>query len=289
MWVIFLIIALLFIIGCILENIRELSQFQTTYHTIFTDKISRDCKLVFLSDLHNKQYGTDNAKLLTRIQEEDPDIILLGGDMLVGRIRGYDVNTVTFICALSQICTVYYALGNHEQRMKDEPELYGDLFDKYRKEFEGFDVCFLMNQTQDIVQGNIRVTGLNIPMRAYDKVKRYTDYSIRTMEQAIGKLTEKDKYNILLAHNPTYMHIYRRWNADLILSGHFHGCAVRIPKIGAVITPQFHLFPKYSEGIYREKYEDIVVSRGIGEHTLKLRLCNVPELIVLNLVKGQKV
>ena len=276
---------MLVILGCIFEVVRELRRFEVTRYDIFTDKINKNCKILFLSDLHNKQYGTDNYKLLERIREEQPDLILLGGDMIVGRIRGYDENTVAFIRTLSKICKVYYALGNHEQRMKDEPELYGDLFERYSREFVGYDVEFLMNETKHVLGEQICVTGLNIPMEAYEKVKRYKKYSLKMMERAIGQIKEEGKYNILLAHNPTYMHIYRRWNADLILSGHFHGCAVRLPKIGGIITPQFHLFPKYSGGIYREKYEDIVVSRGLGGHTVKLRFLNVPELIVLNLVK----
>ena len=279
------VVILLVIICCILENIRELRRFQITYYDVRTNKIDRNYKILFFSDMHNKQYGTDNSQLLERVREEEPDILLLGGDMIVGRVRGYDVNTVTFIRELSKMCKVYYALGNHEQRMKDEPKLYGDLFDRYVEEFRGYDVCFLMNQTQSIPGTNINVTGLNIPMAAYDKVKKYRDYSLKVMEQAIGKLQDEKAYNILLAHNPTYMHIYRRWNADLILAGHFHGCAVRIPKIGGIITPQFHLFPKYSGGRYQEKYEDIIISRGLGDHTLKLRLLNVPELIVTHLVK----
>ena len=276
---------MLVILGCIFEVVRELRRFEVTRYDIFTDKINKNCKMLFLSDLHNKQYGTDNYKLLERIREEQPDLILLGGDMIVGRIRGYDENTVAFIRTLSKICKVYYALGNHEQRMKDEPELYGDLFERYSREFVGYDVEFLMNETKHVLGEQICVTGLNIPMEAYEKVKRYKKYSLKMMERAIGQIKEERKYNILLAHNPTYMHIYRRWNADLILSGHFHGCAVRLPKIGGIITPQFHLFPKYSGGIYKEKYEDIVVSRGLGGHTVKLRFLNVPELIVLNLVK----
>jgi len=282
--IIFIFIVLV-ILGCIFEVVRELRRFEVTRYDIFTDKINKNCKMLFLSDLHNKQYGTDNYKLLERIREEQPDLILLGGDMIVGRIRGYDENTVAFIRTLSKICKVYYALGNHEQRMKDEPELYGDLFERYSREFVGYDVEFLMNETKHVLGEQICVTGLNIPMEAYEKVKRYKKYSLKMMERAIGQIKEEGKYNILLAHNPTYMHIYRRWNADLILSGHFHGCAVRLPKIGGIITPQFHLFPKYSGGIYREKYEDIVVSRGLGGHTVKLRFLNVPELIVLNLVK----
>ena len=51
------------------------------------------------------------------------------------------------------------------------------------------------------------------------------------MKEKIGK-KGKD-YSILMAHNPAYMDAYKKWGADLILSGHLHGGLVRCPGIGA--------------------------------------------------------
>ena len=271
-----------------LENFRELSQFQMTYYDIITDKINKDCKILFLSDLHSKEYGTDNCKLLASAKEAKPNIILVGGDMIIGRIAGYNEKTVEFIKELSKIAPVYYALGNHEQRMQEEKELYGDLYEQYVSALVDAEVHFLINKTQSIVEENINITGLNIPMVAYEKLKKYDKYSVQDMEAVIGEMKDDTKYNVLLAHNPTYMSIYKQWGADLILAGHFHGCAVRIPGIGGIISPQFHFLPKYSGGCYKSKDKNVIVSRGLGEHTIKVRIFNMPELIVLNLVKEQK-
>ena len=69
----------------------------------------------------------------------------------------------------------------------------------------------------------------------------------------------------------------------MILSGHYHGGVMQLPGIGGVISPDFTLFPKYSGGIYREGAQTVVVSRGLGTHSVPVRLWNWPELIVLEL------
>ena len=80
---------------------------------------------------------------------------------------------------------------------------------------------------------------------------------------------------------PAYMDAYKKWGADLILSGHLHGGLVRCPGIGAVVTPQGFLFPKYSGEMRREGEQTIVVSRGLGSHTINIRLFNMPEVIAI--------
>ena len=42
------------------------------------------------------------------------------------------------------------------------------------------------------------------------------------------------------------------------------------------------LFPKYSGGIYREENATTVVSRGLGTHSVPVRIFNPPELVVLD-------
>ena len=77
------------------------------------------------------------------------------------------------------------------------------------------------------------------------------------------------------------MEAYRKWGADLILSGHLHGGIVRIPGIGGVIAPDLTLFPKYSGDIYREEDATVVVSKGLGAHSVPIRLLNPAEMVVL--------
>lgn len=48
-----------------------------------------------------------------------------------------------------------------------------------------------------------------------------------------------------------------------------------------MITPQAFLFPKYSGEMTVEDGQTIVVSKGLGTHTINFRLFNIPEVVVL--------
>ena len=276
--------------ACILEWIRELCTFRVTHYRITAKKLNgleKECKIIFLSDLHNNRYGKENSRLLESIAKQSPDIILIGGDMVIGKRNVSVAVAEKFVIQLTKICPVYYANGNHEFRMKIYPDVYGEVYAKYKEKLESAGVHFLENSHVDIPWKNsvIRVYGLEIPKEGYKKFVK-TNLSAEQVTTAIGK-AEQSKYQILLAHNPVYMDAYKEWGADLILSGHLHGGVVRIPFLGGVISPQFRLFPKYSGEYTKDGATSIVVSKGLGTHTIKLRFLNPAEVIVLH-VNGEE-
>ena len=77
------------------------------------------------------------------MEEAHPDLILVGGDMLVGK-AGHDYRTaLEFVKRLVSFCPVYYANGNHEQRMKERPARYKYSYADYRRELQDAGVIFL--------------------------------------------------------------------------------------------------------------------------------------------------
>ena len=70
---------------------------------------------------------------------------------------------------------------------------------------------------------------------------------------------------------------------DLVFTGHAHGGQIRIPFIGGVIAPAQGFFPKYTEGVHKEKNTTMVISRGIGNSLFPFRVNNRPELVVVEL------
>ena len=74
---------------------------------------------------------------------------------------------------------------------------------------------------------------------------------------------------------------YLKRKSNLVLSGHLHGGIARIPGVIGAISPSFELFPKYSGDMYYEDDTDIVVSKGLGTHTINLRFLNPAEVVVL--------
>lgn len=271
------------------EIMWELHRFQVRHYTISTPKLNagmRERKVLFLSDLHNHKYGKHNERLLEAVKRQRPDLILVTGDMLVGKQGDSWETAAEFVGQLPAVCPVYYANGNHEQRMREHPEKYGDAYFTYKQELEASGVHFLINEKETLTWDGspVVITGLEVPESCYLRGKR-THFTLGEMEQRVGK-AERGPYQILMVHQPDFMSVYKDWGGDLILSGHLHGGIVRVPGLGGVISPQIGLFPKYSGNLYREGDRSIVVSKGLGTHTVNIRLFNPAELIVLH-VKGK--
>ena len=287
---IILIIVAVFIVYCLIEMIRELRDFRVTKYRICSQKlngIKREKKLIFLSDLHNRMYGEENERLLESIRNQHPDLILIGGDMLVRKDGNSYDKTVHFLAKLPGICPVYCANGNHEQKLKELPDKYEQSYEEYKKALTASGIHMLENasETVKLEEVPVKLSGLEIPLGAYARFGK-KELSLKEITDRIGE--HGDDYQILLAHHPGYMKEYLAYGADLILGGHYHGCVVQLPGIGGVISTNFTLFPKYSGGIYPEGEQTAVVSRGLGTQSVPLRLWNWPELIVLELSGNER-
>ena len=287
---IILIIVAVFIVYCLIEMIRELRDFRVTKYRICSQKlngIKREKKLIFLSDLHNRMYGEENERLLESIRNQHPDLILIGGDMLVRKDGNSYDKTVHFLAKLPGICPVYCANGNHEQKLKELPDKYEQSYEEYKKALTASGIHMLENasETVKLDEVPVKLSGLEIPLGAYARFGK-KELSLKEITDRIGE--HGDDYQILLAHHPGYIKEYLAYGADLILGGHYHGCVVQLPGIGGVISTNFTLFPKYSGGIYPEGEQTAVVSRGLGTHSVPLRLWNWPELIVLELSGNER-
>ena len=100
-------------------------------------------------------------------------------------------------------------------------------------------------------------------------------------------LPQDGAFTALLSHRPELFSVYRAAGVDLALCGHAHGGQFRIPLLGGVIAPDQGLFPKYSEGLYREEGKAMVVSRGLGNSSVPIRLNNRPEVVKIVLKRGK--
>ncbi len=268
------------------ESIRECHSFRMTHYDLTSmgkGKKNQDSRIVFLSDLHNQVYGNRNDILLDEIRRTEPELILIGGDMLIGKKNVPREHALELIRQLPEIAPVYYALGNHEQRLKYDVEKYGNVMYYYRKELVKAGVRFLENESIEIsLPGReVRITGLALPLDFYETVE-CEPVCRKKIERLVGS-AGTSRYQILLAHNPVYAAAYKRWGADLVLCGHLHGGVVRIPGWRGLVTPRATLFPKHSGEMKVDGDTAVVVSKGLGTHTVNLRLFNPAEVVVLRL------
>lgn len=241
-------------------------------------------KIVMLVDLHNHEFGKGNSRLLEKIKKESPDYIMIAGDMLV---KGKNLKTELvqeLLANLSKICPVYYAPGNHEEYLERNFSQEG-YYQKFVEEIEKCGVKYLSNQSCYIEKENqkIRVTGLHLQKKFFAKFYEKVTMEKNDLEELIGK--SENCYEILIAHNPNYFPVYKKWGADLVLSGHIHGGIVILPFLGGVISTTYELFPHYDFGMFQSGDSYMVLSRGLGTHTIKLRLFNIPEISVILLGK----
>ena len=68
--------------ACLALSEYEKKHFSVEAVTMGSDKLDQDRTLVFLSDLHNNEFGQDNCQLVEAVRGIKPDAVLCGGDMM---------------------------------------------------------------------------------------------------------------------------------------------------------------------------------------------------------------
>ncbi len=259
----------------------DTNRFVVKKHAVTDPRIRRACRAVLLTDLHNKCYGKGNERLLAEIRSQKPDFILIAGDILTANAKAPLEPALQLLENLAREYPVYYANGNHEQRLRIFPRRYGKMAKQYRKGLKGIGIEPMLNSHVDLPGYGLAVYGAEIDMQYYRRFRTEQmppEYLPRILGQAPAQA-----YTVLLAHNPDYFPQYAAWGADMSLSGHVHGGVARVPFWGkGVISPAWRFFPKYDGGIFREGKSVMVLSRGLGSHTIPVRVFNPGELWVLD-------
>ncbi len=273
----------------ILDSIYESSKLEVTQYRIKSEKIPQTFsgkRLMILADLHNNSYGKGNVRLLNAIHERKPDYILIAGDMIVGAKNNKNNITLSFLSKLAKQYPIFYGYGNHEQKVMPGGDNYDGSFDEFKKSLEKLGVHFLDNKQIRITHKDdtIIITGLMIEKEYFKKIKR-PKMKTENLQKLVG-IADNQCYNILIAHNPVYFSNYSDWGADLTVSGHIHGGIIRLPGLGGLISPQYKFFPKYDAGIFENDGKTMLVSRGLGLHTIKIRAFNRPEIMMVTLVRN---
>lgn len=244
-------------------------------------KSLEDYKILQLSDLHSKEFGTNNEKLINSIKEINPDLILVTGDMFTVSDISIDMNEEDLVPyqLLSKLATNYkivYVSGNHEEgkdiiyngddyRTRDRSK--NNAYNRYRSKLESLGVTFVENSSLQNYNDFINIYGVY-----FDSMEKNEYY------QSID--LDKTKFNIMLCHDPKYFDTFANMGFDLVLSGHVHGGIIRIPLVGGLFSPDRTFFPKYDKGIYKINNSYMNVSTGLGDSILK-RVFNPPEINVI--------
>ena len=269
-------------------NPFEKNRIVTREYTVpVTDKANlpdHPFRVAVLSDLHDHVFPDGGRDLLERIEKARPAAVLCAGDMVTARDGRYELDHAQeLVCTIARKFPVYLSDGNHELRMRELPDNYDHVYEKYTQAIENAGAKVLYNQTVHIkVCGmKIALTGYGQPLCTYNRIHPAV-LGVQDLEERIGK-ADPTRFNILLAHYPDPFEAYMQWGADLAISGHVHGGIIRLPFIGGVVGSGLKPFPKYDRGCYKQGKGAMVVSAGLGCHTIPIRFLNPPELVVIRI------
>ena len=221
-------------------------------------------RIVCISDLHNASFGKNNKKLLKDIKDCSPDIIVITGDLVDSNHTNIE-RALDFAEQAANIAPVYYVTGNHEYWLDktDYEELMAGLSD--------IGVIILNDSIVRIDKGNssFMLAGLDD----------------NSLNNGVLKDLVKDSNDlvVVLAHEPQYITNYANSNVDLVLSGHAHGGQFKIPFAGGVYAPDQGFFPQYVSGKHIRDNTELIISRGLGNSVIPIRLFNYPEIVVVEL------
>lgn len=233
-------------------------------------------RIVQVSDLHNTVFGKNNARFIQALRAFHPSIIVLTGDTIDSNRT--DVQTaVNFVCDALDIAPVYFVTGNHEA-------IAMDAFAQLERAITDMGAVVLRSAAHEI-----EISGQFIRLIGADDLGFYAkDRPVEAAKDQLGAdinaLTSYGTYTVLLSHRPELADIYADAQVNVVLCGHAHGGQFRLPFIGGFFAPGQGFFPRYDAGLYPLESANMIVSRGLGNSVIPLRINNRPEIVVAELL-----
>ena len=277
------LVAIIFIIAAALtafihwqNNSIEISRFEYSNPKIPDEFIG--FTVVQVSDLHNKQFGSQQSGLIAMVESIEPDIIVITGDLIDRRRFNLD-KALAFIDGVVDIAPVYFVSGNHEA--------WSGKYPLIRDSLTAAGVSILDDRIVELQRGSgvIQLAGLSDPHFLTSTYLEKTN--LTGVVSSLEKWSRTEDFILLLAHRPELFELYSAYDIDLSLTGHAHGGQFRLPGLGGLYVPDQGFFPEHTSGRYDKNNSTMYVSRGLGNSVVPVRLFNRPEIIVVTFVPNQ--
>ena len=255
-----------------------------SHDTITSTKITSSFRVVQLSDLHDSEFGRNNERLVRKVRDQSPDLILVTGDL----VNSYEEDTGTaevLLRELTGVAPVYVSMGNHEHEYAEQ---FGrDLTQRYQDagavvlEKEYVDLTIPEDSSSGAL---VRLGGIS----GYCLPEQFLATGEAAAEEVafLKEFQDTDRFTILMCHMPAAWLVSSgldSWKIDCVFSGHAHGGQIRFPLIGGLYAPDQGWFPGRECGIYHseESGSTMILSRGLGSSREMLpRFNNIPEIVV---------
>lgn len=258
-----------------------------THYTVSSEQVTGEpIRIAQISDLHAYEHGAENSDLIAQIRDADPDIVAITGDYVSYNTPQQGIDAMVRLGGeLDAVAPVMYVNGNHEVDNPAAERLYSGL------EREG--VTVLRNEAETLTAHGqaVEVVGVDDPRE--QRVQGSESDNDEIIAGEISRATDgrrtprKDVARIVLSHRYDPEKAFAASGADLVLTGHSHGGQVRIPFLGGLISPSRTFFPEHTEGMYAAGESQVIVSRGLGNSAIPVRVNNPFELVIVDLVPSR--
>lgn len=243
---------------------------KTPQYTVVSPKIKDDVKIAVMSDYHAALYGIDNAELMKKLNEINPDIVFMLGDMY-SRNSTQELIEIPVKLAESVVSEgypLYFVTGEHDTSQ--------DYIEAVKA--SGAHVLDYKGET-------ITVNGNSLQILGIDNVY-YSD----TFDLNNAFVPDPYAYTILMAHIPNYEK-FAAFGADLTLCGDTHGGIIQLPFGMGPAYYEGEWFPEitgkksdvYDKGMFPYEGGNMFITSGIGSYPFPARFNNRPEITVITL------
>lgn len=295
-----LIAASIAIIGC---NYIGNRNFKETFYSVSSLKVNNKIRIIQISDLHNCSYGKNNRKLVDRVKNLNPDLIIYTGDITDSGAKSND-RVISLCKELADVAPSYYIYGNNEVEMYyDIPLTQESLDKKFGFNDNNRQPDKLLEITDDLTR-KLEATGVKVLKNKSDTITIGTTdvdiYGVLTSNpssfwsysgESFGEYLYSNENNLKITaiHEPLVLSEYQpdTWG-ELVIAGHTHGGVIRVPMVGPLYAHDEGLFPErrghYIYGRYEVQGRPLIVSGGIENKNI-FRINNQPELVIVDINK----
>jgi uncharacterized protein len=212
------------------------------------------CRFVHFSDLHHKGDRAHTQSVVEMINSLAPDFVCFTGDLL--EEAKFLPETLDLLSGIKS--PLYGVPGNHDYASKAS-------FDDIAKCFDSTGGAWMVDEQKTIADGKINLIGV-----AHITPKHPPPVPLPGM------------MNLLMFHYPAWVkRLGQRGKFDLMLAGHSHGCQVRIPLYGPIMTP--FAVDEYDLGLFHTKSGPLYVTSGIGWFPIPVRFNCRPEVVLVEI------
>jgi predicted MPP superfamily phosphohydrolase len=240
---------------------RDLVLSEATIDLIGLPQAFDGLRVLLITDIHAGPFLKPEVlrEAIGRLGTLDPDLILIGGDLVLARPIEIEHNAETFR-SLTAPLGVFAVLGNHDHYTHEPERVIAQL--------EECGIQVLHNASTRIERD-----GQTLALAGVDDML----VGNPDLDRA---LADTEPPVILLCHHPDLLFEAARHGVALMLSGHTHAGQIRIPRLPVLVRQSRY---RLDEGRFRYRETELVVSRGIGAVGVPFRLACPPEAVLLTL------